>query len=221
MDDDPVSKSKQTLSNVRVGGKISQESDAADATQGVRGGSASEIKQTVRKAPELVLGGPALPLRLLLQGSERAKVSVLLDDPLNGVDAECTNQLLFKIGDAHEETQTFHVVAREVGAEPGALQRAAEVAFFSRVAEPRQLHVEPLRSESMQEPPDRLRTADRHHGDAFCVEVPASASGERFERALVAEPFDEHHGTRLLHCETVLNDVQRAILSRCEYSHSR
>src|SRR6187200_1470145 len=32
------------------------------------------------EAPELVLGGPALPLRLLLQGSERAKVSVLLDD---------------------------------------------------------------------------------------------------------------------------------------------
>jgi hypothetical protein len=66
----------------------------------------------------------------------------------------------------------------------------------------------------MQEPPDRLRTPDRHDRDALGIEVPASASGERLEGALVAEPFDEHDGTRLLHGETVLN-VQRAIVSRC------
>ena len=90
---------------------------------------------------------------------------------------------------------------------PARSRRAAEVAFLSLVAEARQLHVESLRAESMQEPPDRLRAPDRHDGDALGVEVAAAALGERFERALVAEPFDEHDGTRLLHGETVLRDT--------------
>ena len=128
-----------------------------------------------------------------------------LDDLLNRVDTEGAYQFLFEVGDAHVEAQPFHVGAREVGAEPGTLERAAEVAFLSRVAETCQLHIEPVGAKSMQEPPDRLRTPDRHDGDALGVEVPASASGERLERALVAEPFDEHDGTRLLHRETVLN----------------
>ena len=59
----------------------------------------------------------------------------------------------------------------------------------------------------MQKPPDRLRASDRNDRDALCVEVAAAALGERFDRALVAGPFDEHDGTRLLHGETVLRDT--------------
>ena len=33
-------------------------------------------------------------------------------------------------------------------------------------------------------------------GDALGVEVPTTALGERFERELVADPFDEHDRTR-------------------------
>ena len=131
-----------------------------------------------------------------------------LDDLLDRGDTESANQLLLEIGDAHVETEPFHVAAREVGAEPGALETAAEVAFLFCVAETGQLHVESLRAESMQEPPDRLRASDRHDGDALGVEVAAAALGERFDRALVAEAFDEHDGTRLLHGETVLRDTR-------------
>ena len=156
------------------------------------------------EAPELVLGGPALPLRLLLQGAEGAKVPVSLDDLLDRVGTEGANQLLFEVGDAHVEAQAFHVVAREVGAEPGTLETAAEVAFLFCVAEAGQFHVESLRAESMQEPPDRLCPSDRHDGDALGVEVAAAPFGERFDRALVADPFDQHDGVWLLHGETVL-----------------
>jgi hypothetical protein len=172
------------------------------------------------EAPELVLRGPALPLRLLLQRAEGAKVSVRLDDLLNRGDAESANQLLLEIGDTHVETEPFHVAAREVGPEPGTLERTAEVVFLTRVAETRQLHVESLGSESMQEPPDRVRTPDRHDCDALGVEVAAAALGKRFDRALVADPFDEYDGTRLLHRETVLN-ARSAIVSRCDYLRSR
>jgi hypothetical protein len=41
-----------------------------------------------------------------------------------------------------------------------------------------------------------LRTADRDDGDTLCVEIPAATLCERFERALVADPFDEDDGTR-------------------------
>lgn len=172
------------------------------------------------EAPELVLGGSALPLRLLLQGAESTKVSVRLDDLLNRGDAESANQLLLEIGDAHVETKPFHVAACEFGAEPSTLETAAEVAFLFCVAEAGQLQVESLRPESMQVSPDRLCAPDRHDGDALCVEVPTAALGERFDRMLVADPFDEHDGTRLLHCKTVLN-AQSAIVSRCEYLRSR
>ena len=127
-----------------------------------------------------------------------------LDDLLHGCGTEGADQLVLEVCLAHVEAQPFHVAAREVGAEPGTLEPAAEVAFLSRVAETGELHVEPLRAESMQEPPDRLRASDRHDGDALGVEVPAAPHGERFDRALVAEPLDEHDGVRLLHGQTVL-----------------
>ena len=143
-----------------------------------------------------------------------------LDDLLDRVDTEGADQLLFEVGDAHVEAQAFHVVAREVDAEPGTLEAAAEVAFLLCVAEAGQFHVQSLRAESLQEPPDRLCPSDRHDGDALRDELAAAARGERFNRALIADPFDQHDGTRLLHRETVLN-VHRAIVSRCEYLRSR
>ena len=82
-------------------------------------------------------------------------------------------------------------VAGEVGAEPGALETAPEVALLGRVAEPRQPDVEPLRAEPAQEPADRLRTADRHDGDALGTEIPASPLGERFDCLLIADSFHE------------------------------
>ncbi len=159
-------------------------------------------------APELLFDWPSSPLGLLLQCAERSEVTLCLDDLFHRCGAKCADQLVLEVCLAHVEPQPFHVTTREVGAEPGTLEPAAEIAFLFCVAEAGQLHVESLRAESMQEPPDRVRASDRHDGDTLGVEVAAAALGERFDRALVAETFDEHDGTGLLHGETVLRDTR-------------
>ena len=149
------------------------------------------------EAPKLLLSRSSLPRRLLLEGTERAKVTLSADDLLHGGGAESADQLVLQICDAHVETQIFHVDASEVGAKASSLETAPEVTLLSGVAETCQPEVEPLRAEQTQEPPYRLRTPDWHDGYAFSVKIPTTALSERFERALVADPFDEHDRTRV------------------------
>ncbi len=68
------------------------------------------------EAPKLLLSGPSLPRRLLLEGAERSKVTLSLDDVFHGSGAESANELVLQVCDAHVETEPFHVDAREVGA---------------------------------------------------------------------------------------------------------
>ena len=145
---------------------------------------------------KLLLSRPSLPGGLLLQGAERSKVSLSLGDLLHGPRAEGADQLVFQIGDAHVETQPFHLGAREVDAEAGSLETTPEVALLSRVAETRQPDVEPTGAEQLEESSYGLRTPDRHDGDALSVEVPATAFSERFEGVLVTDPLDEHYCSR-------------------------
>jgi hypothetical protein len=144
------------------------------------------------EAPKLLLSGPSLPHTLLLECAEGAKFSLSVDDLFHGGGTESADQFVLQVCNAHVETESFHLVASEVGAETGPLETAPEVAFLSGVAESGQSDVEPLRAEEIQEASDGLRTPDRHDGDALSVKIPATALGERFERALVADPFDEH-----------------------------
>ena len=152
------------------------------------------------EAPKLLLSGSPVPRRLLLEGAERSKVTLSVDDLFHGRGAERADQLVLQVCDAHVETQTFHVDASEVGAEASSLETAPEVTLLSGVAETRQSDVEPLRAELIQEPSYGLRTPDCHNGYAFSVKLPTTALSERFERALVADPFDEHHRTRVDAC---------------------
>ena len=80
-----------------------------------------------------------------------------------------------------------------MGAEAGSLETALEVALLCRVAETRQLEVEPLRPELGDEASDCLRTPDRHDGNALGFQIATSALSERLDRELVAGPFNEHH----------------------------
>ena len=41
-----------------------------------------------------------------------------------------------------------------------------------------------------------MSTSHRHDENALGVEVPTTTLGQRFERGLVADPFDQHDGTR-------------------------
>ncbi len=131
---------------------------------------------------------------LLLVGTERPELALRGEDALDGLGAERADQLVLEIGVAHVEAEALHVFAREVRAEPGALERPAEGVLLARVAQPCQPHA-PLRApQPSEERPDRLRAADRHDGDALSVEVVPPPLRERFERRLVARTFHQHDG---------------------------
>ena len=94
------------------------------------------------EAPELFLCPPASPRGLLLEGAERCELTLSVDDPFDGGGAEAADQLVLEVCLAHVEAESLHVGASEVGAEPGPLERAMEVALLPGVAETRQLDVE-------------------------------------------------------------------------------
>jgi hypothetical protein len=152
------------------------------------------------ETPKLLLGGPSLPGSLLLERAEGPKLTLSVDDPFHGGGTESADQLVLQVCDAHVEPLPLHLGASEVGAEAGPLETAPELALLSGVTETRQPDVKPLRAEQIQEPSYGLRTTNWHNGDALGFEIPATALGERFERALVADPFDEHDRTRVDAC---------------------
>ena len=153
------------------------------------------------EASKLLLSGPSLPRRLLLEGAEGSKVSLGVNDLFHGGGTQSADQLVLEICDAHVETQPFHLDASEVGAEASSFETAPEVGLLTGIAESRQTDVEPLRAEQTQEPPDGLRAPNGHNGNALSVKIPTSALSERLERALVADPFDEHDRTRVDACQ--------------------
>ena len=108
------------------------------------------------------------------------------------------DQLVLQVCNAHVEAEPLHLGACEVGAESSPLEPAPEVALLSDIAEAGDLDVEPVRAELVQNPADGLRPTDRHDRNALGVEITAMALGERLERALVADPFDEHDCLGLL-----------------------
>src|SRR5207245_5540537 len=144
------------------------------------------------EAPELLLGRPRPPLRVSLEVAKRLELALCLDDPFDGGDTEGADQLVLQGGDAHVETEAFHVGAREVGAEAGSLKAPPKVALLSDVTEPRNFQVKPLRTEAIQESSDVRRAPHWHDKHTLRFEIPAAAPRECFERELVADPFNQH-----------------------------
>ena len=101
---------------------------------------------TTHEAPKLLLSGPSLPRRLPLEGAERSKLTLGVEDLFHGGDTERADQLILQVCDAHVETERFHIGATEVGAEAGPLETAPEVTFLSGVTEARQSDIKPLRT---------------------------------------------------------------------------
>jgi hypothetical protein len=102
---------------------------------------------TTHEAPKLLLGGPSLPRRLLLEGAERSKLTLGVEDLFHGGDTERADQLILQVCHAHVEAECFHIGATEVGAEAGLVESAPEVPFLSGVTEARQSEIKPLRAE--------------------------------------------------------------------------
>ena len=149
------------------------------------------------EAPKLLLVSPSLPGSLLLEGAEGPKLTLSVNDPFHGGGTESADQLFLQVCVARVETQPFHIDSRKVGAEAGPLKTAPEGALLCGVIETRQPDVEPLRAEHIQELFYGLRTPNWHNGNPLSVKIPTTALSERFERALVADPFNQHYRTRI------------------------
>jgi catechol 2,3-dioxygenase len=123
-------------------------------------------------------------------------LTLSFDDLLRGGGAEGADELVLEVCLAHIEAKSFHVGASEVCAEAGPLERAPDDLLLGCVAEARKPDVEPLRAETVERVRDCLRTPDGNDGRALGLEISAAALGERFERELVADPFDDHDRAR-------------------------
>src|SRR2546428_11714933 len=66
------------------------------------------------EAPKLLLIGPSLPRRLLLERAERSKLSLSVNDPFHRGGTKSADQLVLQVCDAHVETESFHIGASEV-----------------------------------------------------------------------------------------------------------
>jgi hypothetical protein len=144
------------------------------------------------EAPKLLLAAPCSPGRLLLEGAERSKLALGLDDLFHTGGTKAADQLVLQVGDAHVEPEDFHLGATEVGAEAGPLQTAPEVALLTGVTQARQSKVQPPRTEQFQEASDVPRPAHWHNSNTLSGKISATAPSERLERDLIADPLNQH-----------------------------
>jgi hypothetical protein len=144
------------------------------------------------EAPQLCLASLASPRRLLLEGAEGSKVALRVKDGFDAGRAESADQLVLQVVDTNVETQPFHIGASEVAAEAGPFETAPEYFLLAGVAKTSESRVRAMGTEPNQEALYRLRTSDRHDGNALAVEVATTARSEGLERDLVAESFHEH-----------------------------
>src|SRR5919106_709962 len=119
--------------------------------------------------PKLHLVSLSSLRRLLLEGAERPKLTLSVNDLFHGDRTEGTSQLLLQVCDTHVETESFHIGASEVGSEAGALESTPELILLSGVAEACQPGVAPLRAENVQEASDVVRTTHGHERNALRV----------------------------------------------------
>ena len=78
---------------------------------------------------------------------------------------------------------------------PAVQQPAAEQPAAQQQTEEQAAPEQPA-AQQTEEPADGVRAADRHNRHAFSREVSPNASRERLERDPVADPLDEHDGTK-------------------------
>src|SRR5207302_274926 len=126
-------------------------------------------------------------------GAERLKLALSSDDLFHRSGTEAADELVLEVDDADVETVRFHAGAREVGAEAGTLETALEKGLLCGVAHARQAGVESLGAEHLQEPSDRLSTADRNDRDPLGARISPEELRERLALPPPEDPvaFDE------------------------------
>ncbi len=126
--------------------------------------------------PELGFDRSSPLRRLPLQHPERPQLRLRVDDVLDRLGAERTDQLVLEVCDADVEAERLPVSANEAGTEPGPFHTARDAPFLVGVAEYGELDGALLRTEALQVSTDVRRAAHRDDSDALPCEV-ASPSG--------------------------------------------
>jgi hypothetical protein len=146
-----------------------------------------------------VLVRAASPLsRLRLQATERWKLALRIDNPLDAVDTEGPDQLVLKVRDADVKAEALQAGAVQVGAEAGALEGSPEVGLLALIAETAQHDLGSLAAQFEDEAADRVRASDGNDLDAGTREIQAAPPRQRLQRDFVALPFDDDDGARRL-----------------------
>ena len=149
-----------------------------------------------QKPPELFLHGPLSLCGLPLKGPKGSQFASRIDEAFDGRRTEGANELPFQVGGAHEEPERLHCCLAETRSQAGPFKGSSEIVHLRRVAQPRQLHVEASRTESIEVRSDVLRAAHRHDRDALRFEVPTKSGGESLNGQLVADPLDQDDDSR-------------------------
>src|ERR1700737_1194356 len=117
------------------------------------------------EAPQLLRTGPVPLGGLPGERAERPELTLNFDQLLDPGDAERADQLIFQVGEAHEETEPGQArpVETRTGprTKPGPFQAAPEIALLPLVAQARQPDAEPPRTEQVKKVPDVGRAATR------------------------------------------------------------
>ena len=134
---------------------------------------------------------------LLLEAAERRELALGVEHALDGDRAERADQFVLEVRLAGEKAVIRGARGRVPFADAGTFERTAHVPQLGDVAQPRELEAEAVRTERPHEALDVRRPADRHDDDAFGREVAAAPPRERFDRGLIAPPFDEDRCARI------------------------
>ena len=151
---------------------------------------------TTQEPVELLFGGAIAPRRHLLERPKPVEIVVGAKDLLDPRRTERTYQLRFQIGDAHEEAEPLHIRARELGAEPGALQCPSEDRLLAGIAKTREPRASPACTEVLEERPDAMCASEALDLNACGCKVDAPPLGKRFDCDLVTLPLDDHYGAQ-------------------------
>ncbi len=151
-----------------------------------------------QEPPQLRFGSLSPPGGLPLHAAERGEVAVSVEELGDAGGADGADELVLQVLDARVKAQAIHVGTRPGRTDTGRSEGAPEDVFLPRVAQAGEPHARALGPELPQVAGDRVDTADRQDHDAFRVEVPAAADGERFEGDLVADALHQDDGTGIL-----------------------
>ena len=125
--------------------------------------------------------------RLPYVGPKTTSLPLVLDEPLDASDPERADQLVFEVFDTH--VNPYWCDGRTAGKES-----AAEVSLLTRIAQPSHRDRPLEATEVLERGSDIARSPDGHDHHALGGEIPPEARRQRFDRALVARPFDENCG---------------------------